>query len=532
MALTKDLFDNSYTTVTQVDPKGSVLMIINVTNPSIIPLVPDSRKTKAVPTVFPQEINLRFTSTAEEFTGAYTVLDPATQKRSTYAVWGQYSKPGMPEVSTVASQQSLDIPDMPQLPKSTLNVFGFMNCDVMVPDTGPDAVGGFKDIVSEAAQKDFYDIILYHMDDDLRKLFISATSVTLSAEVKAIADDDPKNKEFYKKLQVPYLSILLGRSKISQGQHCNTIRAQKMLKEIPSADPTYKRHSSKLYKLHFLQMFPKVTDYIEDQKRDKSLQIQAVAVAMKNETKSMAEPAKAVSPNHDADLADAFSEIDALAERAKSGGTYWAFAAYYYLWSVTLKSWNNLYTSGNTSSLITLKVRNINTIFGILDEADSTETSKSYMVAWNELLRTSNMTSLVPQCVDVQGNFEDFDSIFKACLEQYYKRYADNSNKDINENVTTAQMLYKDDKLRRSMLADMQKIRFYGDVIGADFAWQQITNNWDKLLLKNGFYTVTKGLSRVTAFIGTAFMASTIMMVMFNGGWGDLNIFQKVLYGG
>ncbi|KAI3318810.1 hypothetical protein HD806DRAFT_511051 [Xylariaceae sp. AK1471] len=530
MALTKDLFDNSYTTVTQVDPTGNVLMVINVTDPSIIPPAPESRKGKAVPSIFPQEINLRFTTTAEEFTGAYTVLDPATQKRSTYAVWGQYFKPGMPEISM--APESTDIPAMPPLQQSTLNVFGFMNCDVMVPDTGPNAVGGFKDIVSESAQQDFYDIILYYMDDDLRKLFISATPVTLSDEVKAIADDDQKNKEFYQKLQVPYLTMLLGRSKVDQGKHCNTIRAQKMLKEIPSNDPTYKRHSTKLYELHFLRKFPTVSVYLEDQKQDKSRQIDAIAITMKNETKAIAEPSKAVSSDPDANLQQAFLEIDALATRAKTDGTYWAFAAYYYLWSVTLKSWNNLYTSGNTSSTIALKIRNINTIFGILDKADSTETSKSYMVAWNELLRTSNMTSLVPQCVDLQGNFEDFDSIFKACLEQYYKRFADNPNTDVTENVNTAQKLYSDNQLRRSLLADMQKIRFYGDVIGADFAWEQITKNWGNLLQKNGFLTVTKTLSRVTAFIGTAFMASALMMVMFNGGWKELNIFQKVMYGG
>jgi hypothetical protein len=95
-------------------------------------------------------------------------------------------------------------------PTNTLSIYGLLNMSVMERQQ---TTGEYRDPVGDQTMEDFSSIILHFMDENLRKTFVSLTPQKLTETVRRIAEDDPGNKAFYNKLQVPFLVSWLARSK-------------------------------------------------------------------------------------------------------------------------------------------------------------------------------------------------------------------------------------------------------------------------------------------------------------------------------
>jgi hypothetical protein len=97
-----------------------------------------------------------------------------------------------------------------------LQIFEVLNMNPMVQDaTDP---SGYRDSVAQLALTDFHDLIVYFMDEDLRKTFVQISVPSLNPAVLAIANDDTaspgQNKAFYQKLQVPFIVSMLAAGKV------------------------------------------------------------------------------------------------------------------------------------------------------------------------------------------------------------------------------------------------------------------------------------------------------------------------------
>lgn len=95
---------------------------------------------------------------------------------------------------------------------AALQIAGLINLNPMVQDDKD--ITGYRDAVAQKAMEDFHDLIIYFMDEDLRKTFVRQTVPALSEAIRQVAEDDKgtgKNREFYQKLQVPYIVSMLAQ---------------------------------------------------------------------------------------------------------------------------------------------------------------------------------------------------------------------------------------------------------------------------------------------------------------------------------
>ena len=142
-----------------------------------------------------------------------------------------------------------------------LDIYGLigMNPFSKTPD------GAWQDEIGAKAMDEFYNILLYNMDEKLRKTFLAAAPPDLRAEVRTIAHDGSDVAAFYKDLQVPYLTQALSSSKQDQAKYLNAARAGKRLKRKVAVNEVYKRHADKLYRLFWMEKWKQTADYLDDQ---------------------------------------------------------------------------------------------------------------------------------------------------------------------------------------------------------------------------------------------------------------------------
>lgn len=210
-------------TCTLADVSGTTIMVTNVTDPKD---APESRAKLTVKSGFPKIFTVAFSSLGDSFEGAYR-----DKNDNVYAIKGTIiddldddeDSSAQSLVSALASEAmerpfenmfafldgSLSYSSQRKAEADTkLQLSAISSNNPMVADSKDPS--RYVDAVAQAAMRDFYDIMLYYMDEDLRKLFISASPPTLTSEIKSIAESDRvKNAAFYKRLQVPYLTSML-----------------------------------------------------------------------------------------------------------------------------------------------------------------------------------------------------------------------------------------------------------------------------------------------------------------------------------
>ncbi|KID98763.1 hypothetical protein MAJ_05144, partial [Metarhizium majus ARSEF 297] len=227
------------------DPSGAVFTIA-ATNPNDVPPPPEVRVNSAIKSVFPSRTLLRFDGFATSFMGAYVVPHSDTVYGvvgTAQSPFGDALLPAMPQKPSVPPFKSIIKPG-PRALHSTapqtsqqLSVVGLTALNPM--EQVPGSTTEFRDVVSQAANKDFSDIIAYHMDEDLRNTFIQSTPVVFDdSTVQAIALDSGDNSTFYKTLQVPYVTSSLARSTLPEAKECNGVRAQAQLQQLPTESAT------------------------------------------------------------------------------------------------------------------------------------------------------------------------------------------------------------------------------------------------------------------------------------------------------
>ena len=176
---------------------------------------PPSRDDSTIKSVFPSLFVVEFSPFGGSFDGAYK-----TDGNDVYAVQGEVILDDIPNLllPALASRKMplpandilapLGIPEQRKGSDPLLNISSILGNDPMVPSANNP--GEYSDSVAQQAMKDFRDIIVYYMDDNLRKLFIGASPPYLTPDIRSIAESDlSKNSEFYKRLQVPFLTTML-----------------------------------------------------------------------------------------------------------------------------------------------------------------------------------------------------------------------------------------------------------------------------------------------------------------------------------
>ncbi|KAK2762104.1 hypothetical protein FQN54_001111 [Arachnomyces sp. PD_36] len=528
-------------TSTLEDIEGKLVLCTTADTPGEAPA---SRKSSQVKSVFPALFVANFSPFGDSFSGAYKDKDGNVYAAQGEAVDDDISETLLPELASVDNGapakdifQFLNIdekkPAAPEgtHPSSALNIASILGNDPMISDkTDPSQ---YSDYIAQLAMKDFHDIIVYYMDTNLRELFISSTPPVLPPEIKSIADTDPeKASAFYKKLQVPYLTCMLASSTVEEGKKSNGARAEKLLKAIPSEDPVYKSQSSALYRFRYLEKFPDTKLFLDEQRSgDFSSEIDKIANVMKSNLEENTEGLEKTNPdNHKKIIESSKKHIDGLGKWAKEQRLYWAFRLLYYVERVSLPTWHNQYMTGHGSSSLGMNVKKLNGLFSVLenDKINTAEGGINFMGAYNEAIRAFQMTSIIPQLVDIDRNSSDFDSIVKECLHQFWNNYKDSSDTDLAKKAIDAEELYSNDELRKKFFQPLAKA---GRLAQSSSSWNVMLDMWQDLVEEADWFKALQGASKLFSALKYVMPAVLLIMPFVPGLWNSMSTAEKASWG-
>ncbi|KAL1966291.1 hypothetical protein VTN77DRAFT_4644 [Rasamsonia byssochlamydoides] len=536
--LTSNEWPTKYTSIMDGSiEKDAVYQYTIVNNPSDVPVPISIRAQDTVTSVYPVEALWKFDTFGTSFTGAYRLPN----SNVVYAVKGTgvlpgsgVSAPGKPQTherpmplfsSTVQPLKSpFSIPGNKAVRDSPLSVTGLLNLNAMQACDPSISPTGYVDVILQKANEDFHDIICYHMDESIRKTFVSTGPVELTNSVVfQIANDDPGNKAFYQTLSVPYCTTSLSASTLPEAKLCNGERAKKQLKDLPTQSEVYKRHSDALYRHRFNQAYPILQTYMDDQANtDRAADMAHAASMMKANLANQCADTNAHDPDGAQKLADAQADIDALCTWATRNKLFWAFELFY--WGQTFYL-PNLYaqtSNGTLSTSVSMHLKTLSATIGMLEGGKQNPDGKSFQEAFNDLVRLYQMSSIVPQFVDANNNAEDIDSIQKAMLEQFAQQYANSSDPKLAAEAATAQQLAADDFIRgRFMTILITSMRLSGTLGN----WANIANNFVTLLGRTSWYSK---LANAAGAMSTLLRSTCVILLIlpiinsFGGGWSSM----------
>ena len=318
---------------------------------------------------------------------------------------------------------------------------------------------------------------------------------------------------------------------VEEGQYCNGKRAQKLLEAIPADDPVYKSQSSKLYRFRYLEKFPSTKKFLDDQRnKDYSNDINKIAKVMKDNLAKSTGDFEQTNPDYQEDLENAQKDIDKLGRWSKERNLYWAFYLLYYIEKVTLPTWYDVYTTGNMSSSIGMNIKKLNGLFGVLenDQVNTTKDGINFMEAFNGAVRMFQMSSIIPQLVDLDESSSDFDSIVKACLEEFWQKYSDNSDPNIAEQALLAKQLWSDDELRWKFFNPLKKMqRFVGASVAA---WNVLMKQWEHLLQESKWFKLLKFGQKFFVLMQKVIAVAMFIMPLIPQFWSQMSPSDKTVF--
>lgn len=306
-----------------------------------------------------------------------------------------------------------------------------------------------------------------------------------------------------------------------QAKQCNGARANAKLKDIPTHDPVYQRHSTKLYTARYKAKFPAINDFLEDQRQNQRMHTaEKFANKMKTSLENKSEGLKDSNPKYDEQLANAKKDIDNLIVWANERYLYWAIELLYYVQRSLLPIWFMQYTSGSSSSSLGMMHKQLNALFGLLeDNAINTKPGgRNFMQAFNEDVRLFQMTAVVPSLIDMDGNTHNFDNIMVQCLDDYTQLHKFSPDERHKEAVTAAQELSSQKELRTDLwrpLAEAQQN------LQAFASWGTIMEKWQAAVKASARYQnlLQKGAPILRCF--QAGLAAVLVIIGFMPGARD-----------
>lgn len=547
--LTKSQYPQAYMCVMDgTKQSDAVWMSLRVNDGTPVPSPSTSRSTQAVKSVYPENAVFKFNEFGDCFVGAYK----ASQSETIYAVRGSAISPGqvgtepglllppddfeapaypenkklftssikpVPHAFSLATAGTAGTPEESNTP-SQLSVTPLINLSPMqlAPAGSPTQ---YYDAVAKTANNDFHDIICYHMDPKIRKTFIQNDPYDLKDPVvKGIANDSIDNAPFYQTLQVPYVVSSLGHSTLDEAKYCNANRAEKQLQELPANSPVYKRHSDALYRYRFQEKFGLLQSYLDDQSQnDYSGVMLKVGEFLKENLKSRS---KGVSDPEALDKA--LADIDQLCKWAIENKLYWAFQLYYWCQSVYLPTLIGQLSSGTLSTQVPMKIKALNAVFGMLEGNQINPNGKTFQQVFNEEMRMYQMAFVIPQMVDHEGHAEDFDSILKAMLNEFYENNINNPDPAIAKQAQIAKALAANQAACQGLFNNIVASMRLAGTLGSWAYIQQVFGNLNEAA---GWFQGLVNGAEMAGMFTLVTCAISMCFANIGGSWKDMTPGQR-----
>lgn len=487
--------------------------------------VPESRSDSSVKSVFPTRMELQFDTLGARFTGAY--MDAFGN------VYGIQGKPAEELALKADNLNSLTAikPLAHSLgfsPLTGLDVYGLVGINPIRLDSE----GKSYDYVGSESMKLFYDAIVVHMDEDLRKTYISETVPVLSSDLRDIVYEPGANK-FYEKITTPFLASMLSQSNSKYARQINGIRADTKLSEECAGDETYKRHSDKIYRMVFKQVFPAMKQYLDDQKHTD------YNSAMESGFKYIQQTytdlfSKFTDDEHKMQLQEILKEQDQLLAWGKGKKAYWAFQLYYFLVKFYLSKLLLKMTSGKLGQEVGEEIKNYVALFNMLegDEEDKEDKDKKPVVpegptfaeAFLEALQVMEITVVLPEMIDYTSLGSGTEAIAQDIFRQFMDTYSGSADPEVRKMVESMRILASDQDMCHNLFEMfMQSV----NTCGSFASWNNIIQHFSTSVVHIYGAKITSSIINTVAagYAGTA-----IAMIIMGNSYEKMSTSEKVLF--
>lgn len=190
---------------------------------------------------------------------------------------------------------------------------------------------------------------------------------------------------------------------LDDGKHENGRRVEKLLQGIPIGEKVYTRHSSKLYRQIYLDKFPILQNFLDEQKNnDFSASIQSLASTLTSDITKQLETTKASDPNYDTTLKNAVAEIENLRVWATDNHLHWAFMMYYYVARYQVRTWYNQYTTGSTNISLAMSIKSMIGVIGLLEDNKTNLKGDNLTQAYAKFIMNFQMSGVLPLLIDLE----------------------------------------------------------------------------------------------------------------------------------
>lgn len=376
-----------------------------------------------------------------------------------------------------------------------------------------DSQGNWSDAVQRDAMQDFYTLIQFYMDDDLREEFLSPHPPQLSPQVTNIAHTlGPKGEnpaDFYSGLSTYYLvSALASSSTDDFAKTLNRTRAANWLKgpDVSQA-PVYQVHSPLLYRNQWLQRYPSTQNYLDDGVTNSS----TYATLITDDTESWRTEAKATTTDP-TDLKDLLDVID-LVEAQGLKDNYYPYVIYRLATTpAALNMLRLLSLSGNVSDG-SLYARHIQSVVALLNVLD---TEGVFVREYMKIVQLFQIGNVLPTLLDYSGDTDDFSYAADQIVTAFVDKYLNSTDPDFAkaaEAMQEAQAKGQIAEIIHSLAgAAMELPGVYG--------WNQLTAWWERNLPLR-LRGIPAATAKLVAFTSAA--AGVAGFVLGVKSWKSLN---------
>ena len=303
---------------------------------------------------------------------------------------------------------------------------------LLAMDPNAESSDGTTDVVQGAAMEDFYKIIQYYMDDNLRTQFISLNPPDMSG-IEGIARDNPEaNSKFYGFLSIPYLVNALANSTDKASDKLNANRAGKMLNKGFLYDDGYRKayqdQTQQLYTLRFEDYFPLMAEFLTDQNVNGETYDKVISQDSEQWIATMQPVEPETADDKNARLSS-IEIIQNLANRAIQQNLYWAYELFRYATSNYFLTWlqAQLLSPNASSQTLSMTIKKYVTLLQVLDP------SGEFSVEYLNYIKQYQFMSILPQLLNLQDVSEDFNIIMMQVLQEFIDTYVNSSDPDMAE---------------------------------------------------------------------------------------------------
>jgi hypothetical protein len=339
--------------------------------------------------------------------------------------------------------------------------------------------GNYYDKIQEQSMSDFYAILQYYMDPEIRKQFFNPNPPPLDPGLYGIAHTEgKKNKtkpeEWYRGLSVAYACTVLPKWSSDSGTALlNARRASAFISNQTGIADVMQTQAPLLYARRYHQKYDSLTWFLDDQ-RDNAA---SYKLAIDKKADEWIAEVRANFTGTSEDLKKVIDSITTMRDRANTDKLFWAFTLFAYTSRPAyLNMLQTIMMSGEEidGSEFTQRVQRTVALLNILD------ISGYFAAEYAYILQLFQVSTVLPQLADFSGDIEDFSLVVRLILDKFIETYINSSDPKMREAAEQLRVHANQDLVTKVL----QVLRQSAAASGAVYNWTNLVATFESRVAK------------------------------------------------